>query len=345
MKHLIRLHAAGLELTLACPCRCETCGSNAGRRRDDELTLEEWRSVLGSLATLGCDRVSLLGGEPLLHPEWPEIARFAREQGLAVEMITSGIGLDASAARAISDIGFFAVTVSVDGTEAVHNRQRGLAEGYRMAMDALRYLDEAGVRAGINTQINASTLPTLTQLAPALEAAGAMGWQLQLTMPKGRAAGCTELALTPEAMPKVMETVRNLARRPGLRPMITDNMGYLTRDDPVLRTPPRVTSRCWMGCFAGIRALGIMSDGSVKGCLALPDESIEGNVRVEPLEEIWGDMSRFAYNRAFDPASLGGECAECKFGRICRGGCTAFAMSVHGRPHISTHCFRLHEKQ
>lgn len=343
MKHLIRLHAAGLELTLACPCRCETCGSSAGKKRARELTLEEWRSVLDSLASLGCDRIGLLGGEPLLHPEWPEIARFARERKLAVEMITSGVGLDTKAAKTINDIGFFAVTVSVDGTEAAHNAQRGIPRAYETALEAIRHLDEAGVRVGVNTQVNARSLPTLHELAPKLEEAGVMGWQLQLTMPRGRAAGCTDIALPAEKMPEVMETVRSLVTRRGLRPMITDNMGYLTRDDPVLRTPPGITSRCWLGCFAGLRAVGITSDGSVKGCLALPDEAIEGNVREEPLEEIWWDMKRFAYNRAFDPSALGGECATCRFGRICRGGCTAFALSTHGKPNISTHCFRLHE--
>ena len=123
----------------------------------------------------------------------------------------------------------------------------------------------------------------------------------------------------------------------------TFNMGYMTRDDPRLRTPPRIDSRCWLGCFAGIKAIGIQSDGAVKGCLALTDDAIEGNLRETPLKEIWNDPNRFAYNRRFTPASLSGACAECQFKEACRGGCTALAMSVHGKPNVSTHCFRLHE--
>jgi radical SAM protein with 4Fe4S-binding SPASM domain len=342
MRHLVQLHAAGLELTLACPCRCETCGSDAGERRRDELTPGQWISALTRLKRLGCERVSLLGGEPLLYPEWPMVAAAAREQGMDVELITSGIGLGPEVARTIYQIGMASVTVSVDGTETVHDAQRRVRDGFRQALDAIRYLDEAGLRVGVNSQINALSLPTLDDLAPLLESAGALGWQLQLTMPRGRAASCRAIALPPEAIPDVLRTVRRLVARPGLRPFISDNIGYLTKDDPVLRTPPRIPTRCWLGCLAGIRALGIMSDGSVKGCLALPDEAIEGNLLEEPLEEIWGDMSRFAYNRAFDPESLGGACATCKLGRICRGGCTAFAIAVHGRPNVSTHCLRLH---
>ncbi len=343
MKHLINLYTAGLELTLACPCNCETCGSNAGKKRENELTVDEWKLIVRELSKLGCKRIGLLGGEPLLYKEWATVAVESAAVGMAVEIITSGIGIDRTLAKTIYDVGVNSVTVSIDGTEEIHDKQRRIPHGYQQAINAVRYLDEAGLKVGINTQVNQSTLPTLESLAPKLQEAGAMGWQLQLTMPRGRASGCADIALPAEAMPKVMETVRRLIGRRGLRPIITDNIGYFTKDDPKLRTPPGIFKRCWMGCFAGIRAIGIMSDGSVKGCLALPDEMIEGNIRETPLEKIWNDQNKFSYNRAFEESSLSGECSKCTFGRICRGGCTAFALSVHGKTNISTHCFLLHQ--
>jgi radical SAM protein with 4Fe4S-binding SPASM domain len=342
MKHLIQLYAASFELTLACPCNCETCGSSAGKRREKELRVDEWKEAAASLARLGCKRLSLLGGEPLLYNGWEEVARFSKAQGLLVEMITSGVGLDRAAAERMFEAGLTSVTVSVDGTEAVHNGQRGISDGYRQALEAIAYLDEAGLRVGVNTQVNLRTLPTLEALAPKLQDAGAMGWQLQLTMPSGRAADADALILPPEAMPAAMQTIRRLVSRKGLRPFITDNIGYLTKDDPLLRTPPGVFGRCWLGCFAGLRAVGITSDGAVKGCLSLPDEMIEGRLSDTSLEEIWRSPSSFAYNRSFSTANLGGACADCDFGAICRGGCTAFALFVHGKANVSTHCLRLH---
>ena len=343
MKHLIGLYSAGLELTLACPCRCETCGSSAGRKRERELTLDEWRTVLEALARVGCKRVGLLGGEPLLFPEWPDVARHARAQGMAVEMITSAVGFGPNTAEQMVNAELASVTVSVDGTEAVHNSQRRVSDGFEQALDAIRRMDAAGLRVGVNTQVNRRSLPTLEALAETLAEAGVMGWQLQLTMPRGRAAEGHEIALSPEEMPEVLKVLRRLSTRKKLRPFITDNIGYMTRDDPVLRTPLGVSSRCWLGCFAGLRIAGIASSGDVKGCLALPDDCVEGNVLEEPFETIWNDSGRFAYNRSFDPASLSGDCASCKFGKICRGGCTAASLSVHGKPNISSHCFRLHE--
>jgi radical SAM protein with 4Fe4S-binding SPASM domain len=341
MPHLIRLGTAALELTLACPCRCLACGSNAGSPRTGELTFDEMIALVRDLAALGCRRLTFSGGEPLMRPDWPEIAAAANESGIAPDMITSGIGLDAACAAKIRHAGLISVTVSVDGTKEIHDRLRGVEGGYEQALDALRFLDEAGVRAGVTTQVNAWTLPVLDTLAAEIQQAGAIGWQLQLTMPSGRGAGATDLVLPPGKMSLVHETIRRLQKRRGLRPFITDNIGYLTSDDPVLRTPARTAERCWMGCFAGLRVLGITSSGDVKGCLSLPDSFIEGNVRDEPLEKIWSDPRRFAYNRLFSPESLGGACIGCAYAKICRGGCTAMAVAVHGRPGISTHCLRL----
>lgn len=335
-----RLFSAGIELTLACPCRCETCGSSAGLPRKDELTTAELGSVLAGLRDLGCSRVTFLGGEPLERPDWPELAAEGLRLGLVVDLITAGLGVDAACAREMRRLGLTSVTVSVDGTAGVHDKQRRVKGAWEKALAAIRFLDAQGLRVGVTTQVNMETLPTLETLAPVLEEAGAMGWQLQLTMPSGRAVGRADLTVKPRIMPALYDTLRRLVRRRGLRPFITDNIGYMTTDDPVLRTPPGMPERCWMGCFAGLRTVGITSVGGVKGCLALPDSLLEGNVRHESLGRIWNDPARFSYNRAFEPSRLGGQCASCVYGELCRGGCTALAMAVHGKPNLSTHCRR-----
>jgi radical SAM protein with 4Fe4S-binding SPASM domain len=339
----IRLQSAGLEITLACPYRCQTCGSNAGAPRTSELCTDEWLAVIRDLADLGCERLALLGGEPLLRPDWVVLARAAGKSGIQVELLTSGVGVDADIARRIADLGLASVTVSVDGTRQAHDRQRCRDGSYDRALSAIGLLDRIGMRVGVTTQVNRETLYTLEALAPEIEAAGAMGWQLQLTMPAGRAREHTDLVLAPHHMPELYRIVRRLVERRGLRPVLTDNIGYFTSDEPRLRTPARQTERCWLGCFAGLRNIGVLSDGSVKGCLALPDSMIEGNVRERSLASIWNDPGCFAYSRSFRPETLGGACAECAFGKLCRGGCTAFAMAVHSQPGMSTHCFRLHD--
>jgi radical SAM protein with 4Fe4S-binding SPASM domain len=334
---------ATLELTLRCPYRCETCGSDAGRARADELNTEEWLQVIGELAELGCQRVTLMGGEPLSHPDWQSIAARAVREGLEVEMVTSGAGLTAEVAATMAAVPLDSVTLSVDGVEAVHDAQRRAPGAFRRALDAIGTLRRQGIAVGVTTQLNTLTVPTLEQLAPELEAAGALAWQVQHTIPTGRARR-TDLTLPAAETHHLHRTLHHLTKRRGLRPSLTDSVGYLTPDDVLLRSIPGMPRRAWAGCWAGWFAVGITSDGAVKGCLSIPDPHFEGRLRAESLATIWNDPNRFAYTRAFRRESLHGACGECAYGRLCRAGCTAMQLAVHGRLGTCTHCFRAHSR-
>ena len=90
-------------------------------------------------------------------------------------------------------------------------------------------------------------------------------------------------------------------------------------------------------------ALGIASDGGVRGCLSLPEEFTEDNIRNRPLAEIWKDPDLFSYNRKGHP--LYGDCVDCTYANVCRGGCSSFAYALHGRFGEMKHCFhRLNSK-
>jgi radical SAM protein with 4Fe4S-binding SPASM domain len=331
-----------LELTLRCPCRCITCGSRAGAPRPRELEHREWLDAIAALVDLGCQRISLMGGEPLLYPRWSELAFAARKRGLIVDMISSGQGLDQDTALRMCDSGLHAVTISIDGLTATHDRQRGLPDCFAQALKAIRLVDQAGLKVGVTTQVNRGNLAELEALAPVLEDAGVLGWQLQMTLPIGRAE-TQQLALSPEEMPELLRVLRRLARRPGLRPHLTDNIGYCTHDDQALRTIQGGFPRPWLGCRAGLDALGVTSDGRVKGCLSLPDSCVEGNIREQSLASIWNSPDRFAYNRRFSPAQVGGDCITCPHVARCRGGCSATAYATSGRPSESVLCLWLHD--
>ena len=339
-----KLVGAELELTTRCPCQCTTCGTAAGVPRPHELTLARWQELLHELVALGCQRVTLLGGEPLCFEGWADLARYGADLGLAVEIVTSGVTVDAETARRAREAGLASITVSVDGTREVHDRQRRVPAAFDKALTAIRLLDSVGLRVGVTTQVNQLSLPSLEALAPRLEAAGAIGWQVQLTFPMGRARHCG-IELAPEHVPELRAVLGRLARRFGLRPFLTDSIGYWTDDDLLLRTPQGGRARPWLQCLAGLRHVGIASNGDVKGCLALWDAFTEGNVNVEPLARIWQDPARFAYTRQYRHELLSGPCADCPHGDLCRGGCTAVAVAYHQRPGICTHCFRLHEER
>ncbi|HEY3445221.1 MAG TPA: radical SAM protein [Myxococcales bacterium] len=321
-----QLHDVVWELTLRCNAVCLHCGSDAGRARPRELSTEEALKVCGEIADLGCDTVTFSGGEPLLREDWPLLSKKLVGRGVKVEVISNGLLIDEAMAGRCAQAGVRAVSMSIDGTEEIHDRLRGVPGSFRKAMAAAGFLRRAGLRVGAVTQVCRPNLPALAGIEDAILAAGFEGWQLQLTTPVGRATNAG-LALDPEQIPEVVRFLMG----PGKIPRYAaDDIGWMSPDEPEIRSSKRPTDRVFTGCHAGLTLIGLTADGTVRGCLSMPPKFDEANVRDLPLAEIWSDPKRFAYNRGFDPASMTGFCADCPFKRVCRGGCKTLAFATQG---------------
>jgi radical SAM protein with 4Fe4S-binding SPASM domain len=95
-----------------------------------------------------------------------------------------------------------------------------------------------------------------------------------------------------------------------------------------------------MGCIAGIFAMGIESDGTVKGCPTLPTaEYGGGNVRDMSVEDLWekSKVIRFARDRTTD--ELWGFCKTCYYADVCRAGCSWTVHTTLGRRGNNPFCY------
>ncbi|MEU3601557.1 radical SAM protein [Streptomyces sp. NPDC006798] len=80
-----RLRFLSLELTSRCQLSCSHCYAQAGPDRGHgSLTVADWRRIISEAADLGTQTVQPIGGEPLLHPHFPDLARHALDLGLRV---------------------------------------------------------------------------------------------------------------------------------------------------------------------------------------------------------------------------------------------------------------------
>ena len=141
------------ELTLECNCRCLHCGSSAGAARARELDTKEALTLVAELGQLGCECITLSGGEPLLRRDWPTLAASIRHHGMQVELVTNGLRV-VEQADAIRDAGFASVTFSVDGPAAVHDTLRGSPGCLSSVLLGAAALGERGVKCAAVTQIN-----------------------------------------------------------------------------------------------------------------------------------------------------------------------------------------------
>ncbi len=315
-----------VELTLACNLRCRHCGSRAGRARDDELTTAEMKGLFKQLVGIGCKRVTLSGGEPTAREDWPDLIEGAARAGLTVSMITNAIGFDVDAARLAKKMGLTTVGLSVDGIGRTHDVVRGRIGHFQQLTEAIKAVREAGLSFTLITTINRLNLGELEKLHAFARKQGAFSWQVQPVANMGNMVDNPELGLKGTDLIDVESRLARLINQHQQRVAVCNSLGYFGRNEKVLRKSSRTV--CFKGCAAGMRTLGIESNGNVKGCLSIlagyNEEGcnyVEGNIRDEPLEQIWHRDGAFAYNRQWSLDDLGGFCRECRYAERCRGGC------------------------
>ena len=349
-----KLRSCVWEITLACCFSCRHCGSRAGKARENELSTAECLEVARQLAEMGCRRVSMIGGEVFMRPDWAEIAGALTSQGVRVCIITNGFVFSDRLLAAIKAIGLESVAVSLDGDRETHDRIR--QEGsFDRALAAVGKLRAAGIPVSVITTISGGNVHCLESMYETLKDKGIFAWQLQACSPMGNAAGsCAEgdAAGGPgeEAgadgfdhrfdFGRVIRFVEDRADAP-FAVGIADNIGYFSPGEGSLRGN-RSGEAVFRGCKAGLSSVGIDSVGNVRGCESMYDERFnEGNLRERTLREIWEDPKAFAYNRDFTPELLTGFCSECEQGPYCAGGCRSYNyFAGSGRLYESPYCYR-----
>jgi len=329
------------EITLACDHACDHCGSRAGRARENELTTSEALDVVRQLAEMGAHEVTLIGGEAYLRDDWTTIAAAIAKSGMRCTMTTGGRGVTKERAREAKAAGIESVSVSVDGLRASHDMLRGVAGSFDSAIAAIEALREAGVKTSANTQLNRLSYRDLDPLLDRFIELGVTGWQMQLTVPMGRAADRPEWLLQPYELLDVYERVAEIARRGAKSGVLfwpANNIGYFGPYETLLRGRGVAEDRAWGGCVAGKHALGLESNGDLKGCPSLPtSEYVSGNVRERSIREMWerAPELRFVRDRATE---LWGYCKDCYYADICRAGCNWTAHVFFGKPGNNPYC-------
>jgi radical SAM protein with 4Fe4S-binding SPASM domain len=338
------------EVTLRCDQPCAHCGSRAGPSRVRELDTREALEVVAALCRMGCKEVALIGGEAYLREDLADIVAAFAAQGVRVGIQTGGRRFTADRARALRAAGLAQLGVSVDGPEEVHDVLRGNRGSHAAAIRAMDAAREAGIEVSANSQVNRLNAHLLRETCAELRHHGALSWQVQLTVPMGRAADRPEWILEPWRVVEVIDVLAAIQleaagayrRAEGNVPFnvfLGNNLGYYGPHEHVLRSRPGGPEVHWQGCRAGVWGIGIESDGTVKGCPSLPTAPYAGgNVRTLALEAIWeSDPVRFVRDRATD--ELWGHCAECYYAEDCMAGCAWTVHTTLGRRGNNPFCY------
>jgi radical SAM protein with 4Fe4S-binding SPASM domain len=342
------------EITWRCDLNCDHCLVNGGAAEKDELDTDEALDLVDQIADLGVPIVSLTGGEPLLRSDWRQIAGRVRERGMILRFAANGHLLKGAVLDDLVELGTEAFAVSVDGLKETHDAMRHSKKGggrssFERVIAALDRLRPTPIAAHVITSVTRRNLEQLPAIHQLLKEHGVVHWIVQLAHRTGRmatAAGEPEAAgpqpIRPEDLPRVAAFIIANSEDPQLQPAAFNSVGYLSREEPILRGSgrPKVRLPFWRGCRCGISTIGIEPDGGIKGCAnQVGAPFVVGNVRQEPLQAIFADRERWHW---LNPTTdrMGGVCADCALARVCHAGCTTLALSASGELFNQPYCLR-----
>ena len=162
------------ELTYRCPLHCVFCSNPVDyTRHANELSTAEWRRVLGEARAMGAVQLGLSGGEPLLRDDLEEIVAHAHGLGFYVNLITSGVGLTESRARALKDAGLDHIQLSFQDSTRELNDFISSTRTFELKTKVARIIKQLGYPMVLNCVMHRFNLPHVGRIVAMAEAMGA----------------------------------------------------------------------------------------------------------------------------------------------------------------------------
>jgi radical SAM protein with 4Fe4S-binding SPASM domain len=304
-----------IKLIWACNLRCPFCSQwralgqpppRPGRLDDARLT-----ALLDDLTELGCRRVHLSGGEPLLKPG---LARWVGEvvrRGMVCSMTSNGTLWTPERAEPLIAAGLSTVTFSVDShLPTVHDRMRGqplwhaTIAGIRTARQTARQLDRH-LKVRTNTVVSRLNYRALADLPDFLHGLGVKRMAL-LPVDDVRTHGTAPMRLEePEIAEWNAEVAPRLAERAlalGLMRSPAEAYPFGQDPDAIARAARGEHARGFYEahrCFAPWLHAVVAADGKVYGCCQMKGEGmVLGDLTEASFRAIWTGEAYTGFRRA-----------------------------------------------
>jgi SynChlorMet cassette radical SAM/SPASM protein ScmE len=319
-----------LDITNRCNLRCRHCSASAGAPLDDELTTDEWLTLIRRLAELKVFKVTVTGGEPLIRPDVFELLGELDRYGIVIRLNTNATLVDDGVAGRLADLRMLkSVSVSLDGSSAsIHEQLRGKG-AFDQAVRGIQVLVRRGLNVHVGavvTRTNMSDLEGMVRLAQKL---GMSSVGFTSLHPAGRlTTNKSSLWLSADERQQVARCLT------GLRGQYEGFVGASHCSwHELLSAPPEPGEqpRRIHICGAAQEACAIRANGDVVPCNAASDYRC-GNIREEDLVTIWRDSPRMRAVRTLSNLTADDVegCRDCPYRFSCTTGCRANAWSLTG---------------
>ena len=329
--------------TRTCNLKCKHCySSSEARIYANEMTTQEALRFIDDLADFNVPVILFSGGEPLIRPDFFDLAQYARKRGIRATLSTNGTLITKEVAQKIKDSGIGYVGISIDGIEEVNDTFRGVDGAYNLAIQGIRNCRAVGQRVGLRFTINRSNYQDIDKVLDLLEKEDIDRICFYHLVYSGRGEGLIEEDLTHEETRAVLDQIveRTLDfhyRGKTKEILMVDNhadgpylyLKYLKKDKKRAESIYQLLSTNG-GNRSGIAFANVDNEGNVH-----PDQFTQhhylGNVREKSFKEIWTDEAQPILKGLKDRKHLlDSKCQTCTWLNLCNGNFRARGEAVSG---------------
>lgn len=330
-------------VTKACNLRCVHCYASADARpAPGELTFDEGIALLDDLRRFEVPGVLFSGGEPLSRPDVLVLIAYAQKIGLNATLSTNGVLITEAVADHLAALGLKYVGISLDGTQARHDKLRGMQGAFAGSLAAIDRCRQRGIRVGVRFTVhglNHEDLDSIFDLCLAHDVQRLCVYHLAYA---GRGGKMQKVDLSANQTRAVVDRIfaRSRAAHAAGQPLEVLTVSnhadaaylllQLEKTDPARYDEAR-------GLLAG-------SGGNRSGCNVASIDPVGnvhydqfswhyncGNIRNSPFSRIWSDATDSRLSVLRDRAAhLPERCQGCRFLDVCNGNLRTRAETATG---------------
>lgn len=315
-----------LYLSDRCNLRCGHCWISPSHETEGTqwVDLALLNKVIADAMPLGLASVKLTGGEPLLYPDWQQLAAAIADQGLEVVLETNGTLIDTRTAEFLQRTGNVFVSLSLDAARGdLHDRLRGVPGAFDRTLHGMDCLAKQGIGFQIIMTLqkqNRDQIPALLDLAERCKAGSV---KINPLIPCGRGEAIFKKGANLQ-VDELVALYHDTRRRAESYP---DRQVFFDLP-PAFRSLQDLTGSGLYECHI-LNILGILANGDISICgIGQSQPALRmGNIFEDAIADIWQSHSLLARLRDALPKRLKPPCRNCIFQFQCMGGCRALAFA------------------
>ena len=295
-----------LELTERCNCNCIHCygqwGDAVGNARIG-LDRDRWLMILDEVYRRGGREIQLIGGEPLLHPDFACILEHAHRIGMdRIDVFTNATLVDDAAAALLRESGAN-VAVSLYGHCAeIHEKVTQRTGSFSRTERGLKILKQYGVPVKIAVvvmDVNEAHIPEIQRYIEGL-------------------------GFVYEGYDTIRQAFGGTQRSHSVSSADVLSLRYQTKACFATSEEAFIRNHCVNSCWH--RKLAFAANGDVYPCIFARDFRI-GNIKMDSFDELFTKAGK-AWATTIDTVD---GCRECEFRYACTD-CRPLAKSLTGKP-------------